>query len=124
MSIRHKRSSDIDLARLEVDWAKVDATTDEDIARQAAADPDTAPPASEEELDMAWLVQPPLSGPALRHVRERMGLTQAAFAARFGFALGTLRQWEQGRRQPEGPARTLLQVIAREPDAVRRALER
>jgi DNA-binding MarR family transcriptional regulator len=51
-----------------------------------------------------------------------MGLSQTRFADVFGIAIGTLRDWEQGRKQPDGPARTLLTVIDRDPDAVRRAL--
>jgi putative transcriptional regulator len=59
----------------------------------------------------------------VRAIRRRMGLTQAAFAERFGFSLGTLRDWEQGRTQPEPTSRVLLTVIAKEPEAVQRALE-
>ena len=58
----------------------------------------------------------------VRAARQRLGMTQSAFAARFGVALPTLRKWEQGKRRPDGPARVLLQVIEREPDAVQRAL--
>lgn len=58
----------------------------------------------------------------VRAARQRLGMTQPAFAARFGVALPTLRKWEQGQRRPDGPARVLLRVIEREPDAVRRAL--
>ena len=60
----------------------------------------------------------------LKQLRRRLGLTQESFAARFGFSLGTVRNWERGRRRPEGPAQILLQVIDREPDAVERALGR
>lgn len=59
----------------------------------------------------------------VKSIRQRMGLTQAAFAARFGFSVGTLRDWEQGRKQPEPTSRVLLTVIEREPEAVQRALE-
>ena len=59
----------------------------------------------------------------VKAVRKRLGLSQAAFAARFGFSVGTLRDWEQKRRRPEGPARVLLTVIDREPEAVERALK-
>jgi putative transcriptional regulator len=59
----------------------------------------------------------------VKAVRQGLGLSQARFARQFGFALGALRNWEQGRRQPDGCARALLTVIAREPEAVRRALE-
>ena len=58
----------------------------------------------------------------VKAVRKRLGLSQVAFAARFGFSVGTLRDWEQKRRRPEGPARVLLTVIDREPEAVERAL--
>ena len=59
----------------------------------------------------------------VRELRHRLGMSQAAFAARFGVELRTVQNWEQGQRRPEGPARVLLQVIDREPDAVLRALE-
>lgn len=58
----------------------------------------------------------------VRAVRKRLGLSQAEFALRFGFAPGSVRNWEQGHRQPQGPARVLLRVIEREPAAVQRAL--
>jgi putative transcriptional regulator len=58
----------------------------------------------------------------VREVRERLGQTQEEFARSFGFSVGSVRNWEQEHRQPEGPARVLLTVIAREPDAVIRAL--
>jgi putative transcriptional regulator len=57
-----------------------------------------------------------------RKVRERSGLSQEAFAQRFGLSLRTIQEWEQRRREPDGPARVLLQVIANEPEAVVRAL--
>lgn len=59
----------------------------------------------------------------VRQARQNLGMTQAVFAAAFGVSLPTLRKWEQKTRRPEGPARVLLRVIEREPDAVRRALE-
>jgi putative transcriptional regulator len=55
-------------------------------------------------------------------IRKSLGLSQRAFADRFGVHLGALQAWEQGRRKPDRTARILLAVIAREPDAVRRAL--
>lgn len=55
-------------------------------------------------------------------VREKTGLSQEQFARRFGINLATLRNWEQGIRAPEGPARILLMVIDKEPEAVDRAL--
>jgi len=58
----------------------------------------------------------------VKAIRTRLGLTQSAFARRYGFQLDSIRNWEQGKRQPEGPARLLLVVIDKEPDAVQRAL--
>jgi putative transcriptional regulator len=55
-------------------------------------------------------------------IRTRLGLSQAEFAARFGFKLDALQNWEQGRRRPDGAVRAFLRVIEREPDAVLRAL--
>ena len=59
----------------------------------------------------------------VRKLRRSLQMSQPEFAQRFGVNLGTLRQWEQGRRLPEGPALVLLSVIARSPDAVRDAVE-
>jgi putative transcriptional regulator len=58
----------------------------------------------------------------VRAIRTKLGMTQAEFAACFGFSVNTLRHWEQGKRQPEGPTRAYLLVIDRAPDAVRSAL--
>ena len=59
----------------------------------------------------------------VKAVRQRTGLTQAEFAAKFAISLGTLRHWERGDRTPRGTALVLLNVIAREPRAVMRALD-
>ena len=56
-------------------------------------------------------------------IRHKLGLSQREFALRFGFSLGTVRNWEQGHRGPEGSARALLTIIDREPEAVERALK-
>ncbi len=58
----------------------------------------------------------------ITQLREKLGLSQDRFAALFGLSSRTVRNLEQGIRHPEGPARTLLQVIDREPEAVMRAL--
>ena len=60
----------------------------------------------------------------IRATRKRLGLSQAAFAAKFGFQSATLRNWEQGRTRPDGPARVLLAVIDRHPEAVEDALRK
>jgi putative transcriptional regulator len=58
----------------------------------------------------------------VRQVRNRLKLSQTQFAARFGFAPASVRNWEQGRTHPHGPARILLAVIAKHPEAVQDAL--
>ena len=58
----------------------------------------------------------------VRAVRRCLGLSQSEFAAKFGFQAATLKNWEQGRTRPDGPARVLLAVIARHPEAVEDAL--
>lgn len=58
----------------------------------------------------------------VRAVREGLSMSQEEFAIRFGFSLGTLRNWEQGRRHPDGPARVLLKVIMNDYQAVEKAL--
>jgi putative transcriptional regulator len=55
-------------------------------------------------------------------LRRSLGLTQSEFAAKFCISLGTLRHWERGDRKPHGPALALLHVVAKEPQAVLRAL--
>ena len=56
-------------------------------------------------------------------IRRKLGMSQTEFATAFGVSVGTVRNWEQGRRAPRGPARVLLAVIDREPEAVRRVLD-
>lgn len=55
-------------------------------------------------------------------IRKRTGLSQAAFARQVGVSLGTLRNWEQGRRCPDGPARVLLALLDKDPGIVARTL--
>ena len=58
----------------------------------------------------------------VRKIRVQLGQTQTEFALMIGVSAATLRNWEQGRRQPEGPARALLRVAARNPKVVAAAL--
>jgi putative transcriptional regulator len=58
----------------------------------------------------------------VREIRRGLHLSQESFALRFGFTAAAVRDWEQGRRQPDRAARVLLMVIKREPEAVARAL--
>ena len=55
-------------------------------------------------------------------IRRRLKMTQAQFSRSFGLSLDSVKNWEQGHRSPEGPARVLLAVIAKDPLAVRNAL--
>jgi putative transcriptional regulator len=59
----------------------------------------------------------------VKAIRQRMKMTQAQFSARYGFPLGTLRDWEQGKGKPDTSARVLFLVISKEPEAVERALQ-
>lgn len=61
---------------------------------------------------------------SVRELRQRSHLTQCEFAERLGVPVETIRNWEQGKRQPRGPARALLTVIAEAPDAAFAALAR
>jgi putative transcriptional regulator len=63
-----------------------------------------------------------LALPAVRDLRRRARLTQMEFASRLGVPVETIRNWEQGKRMPRGPARALLAVIAHAPEAVFSAL--
>ena len=59
----------------------------------------------------------------VKALRKKLGLNQPEFAARYGLAVGTVRDWEQGRSQPDRPAQVLLRVIEQEPEMVQRVLE-
>lgn len=60
--------------------------------------------------------------PCVKIIRRALGLSQEEFAAHFAIPIGTLRDWEQGRSAPDKASEAYLRVIAKEPDAVRRAL--
>jgi putative transcriptional regulator len=63
------------------------------------------------------------AGIDVKAVRQRLGKSQSEFALMIGVSVSTLQNWEQGRRRPVGPARALLTVAARNPEAVAAALE-
>ncbi len=56
--------------------------------------------------------------PGIKSIRKKYGLSQEKFAALLGISVSTLRNWEQGRRKPEGPARVLLKIAAKHPEAI------
>jgi putative transcriptional regulator len=103
----------VDRALKDTDWAALDALTDAEITRQVADNPDAAPILSDAGTAAA----------IVRTVRRRLGISQAAFAARYHIPVGTLRDWEQERKRPDAPALAYLRVIAREPEVTARALE-
>lgn len=110
-----KRSNEqIRRARGRIDVAKLNAATEADISRWKRQDG-----IDDAALGPARLVS---AGPDVRLLRERLGLSQEAFAERFQLSLRTVQEWEQRRRVPDGPARVLLRVIERDPEAVARAL--
>jgi putative transcriptional regulator len=90
--------------------------TQEEIEAAAHADPD-ARPFTPAELASAKRV------PRIKTLRRALRLTQEEFAARYRIPLGTLRDWEQGRSEPDQPTRAYLMVIAHDPEGVRRALQ-
>ena len=96
------------------DWARLRAMTDEEVTSAAMRDPD-ARPMTPEQLRTARRV------PRTKTLRRALALTQEEFAARYHIPLGTLRDWEQGRCEPDRPARAYLTVIAHDPEGVKRA---
>lgn len=95
---------------------RVRAMTDEEAEAAALADPD-AQPMSEEALATASF------GRRVRLLRERLGLSQQAFAAAFSIPVGTVRDWEQGRGKPDATARAFVTLVEHDPEAARRALD-
>jgi len=100
----------------DTDWDAVDALTNEQIHAAALADPDAQPipRGTDEELAKLGLIR----GVNVKRLREQLRLTQEAFAATYRIPVGTLRDWEQRRKNPDAPARAYLTVIARNPQAV------
>ncbi|GAB6051164.1 hypothetical protein JCM16106_20200 [Hydrogenophilus islandicus] len=91
-----------------IDEARVDATTDEEIARQIAED-------EREALQEAARYA--------RRIRSRLGLSQVEFSRCINVSLDTVRKWEQGKRCPSGAAKALLKVLDKAPEAALAALK-
>jgi putative transcriptional regulator len=98
------------------DWARVEAMTEEELMAAALSDPDSQPIPRGTEEELAKLGLIPI--PNVKRLRERLGMSQEAFAARYRIPVGTLRDWEQCRKFPDAPARAYLTVIARDPETV------
>ncbi len=90
--------------------------TEEEINAAALTDPDNPPRTPERQKRLKRV-------PQVKVMRRALHLTQEEFAARFRIPLGTLRDWEQGKTEPDQAARAYLTVIARNPKAVIEALE-
>jgi putative transcriptional regulator len=97
------------------DWKRLRAMTDEEVEAAALSDPDN-PPLTEADMSRMKRV------PRVRTMRRALRMTQEEFATRYHIPVGTLRDWEQGRSEPDQPARAYLTVIARDPEGVLRAL--
>lgn len=102
--------------RAKTDWSRFDAMSAAERRRAARADPDAQPLTA---VDVDRMKRTPQA----KVIRRALALTQEEFAARFCIPLGTLRDWEQGRSEPDQPARAYLRVIARDPEGVSRALQ-
>ncbi|WP_397474114.1 helix-turn-helix domain-containing protein [Pusillimonas sp.] len=101
-------SAPASLRQGKVDLARVDATTERQIAQHQLADDKDA------LQDAARFTV---------RVRKRLGLSQSQFSQRIDVPIETIRNWEQGKRYPTGAAKALLRVLDREPEAALRALE-
>jgi putative transcriptional regulator len=90
--------------------------TDEEVEEAANSDPDARPMTPEE-----WEAAP--RTPQVKIIRRAFRLTQEEFASRYRIPLGTLRDWEQGRSEPDQTARAYLQVIAAGPEIIQHLLQ-
>jgi putative transcriptional regulator len=100
---------------IKIDWSRFDAMTANERHAAAMADPDAKPIRPEDLARMPRV-------PQISVIRRALKLSQEDFAARYHIPIGTLRDWEQGRKEPDAAAKAFLRVIAREPDTVRKAL--
>jgi putative transcriptional regulator len=98
------------------DWSALRKMTEEEIVAAALTDPDNPPRTLKMQKRLRRV-------PQVKVMRRALRLTQEEFAARFRIPLGTLRDWEQGKTEPDQAARAYLTVIARNPKAVIEALE-
>ncbi len=98
------------------DWQRFEAMTEAERHAAALSDPDAQPLTPDNVRRMKRT-------PQVKIIRRALGLSQEEFAARFHIPLGTLRDWEQNRKEPDAAARAYLTVIARNPKAVSDALQ-
>ena len=98
------------------DWDRLRNMTEEEVQAAALADPDACPLTETDSARMKRV-------PRVKTLRRALRLTQEEFATRYHIPIGTLRDWEQGRCEPDQPARAYLTVIARDPEGVYRSLQ-
>ncbi|MGB8364886.1 MAG: helix-turn-helix domain-containing protein [Rhizomicrobium sp.] len=111
MAIIRKSLKQANAAKREVDWSKVEATTEEDIRRHMIEDGEN--PDREPRIEDIYTPQV---------IRKRLNMTQEQFARALRIPVATLRNWEQGRNSIDPAARSLLIVVARDPQAALAAL--
>lgn len=92
--------------------------SDDEIAAAVGADPDQAPVRTEAAMERARLDEATRDLYGVLRLRRRLGIGQIEFANRYRLALGTLRNWEQGRSAPDQAAKVLLAAIAADPKGV------
>src|SRR3954451_19153844 len=108
--------SKIDKPKQKIDWSRADAMTQSERHAAAMADPDARP-----MTDAEWARAPKV--PQVSVIRRALKLSQEQFATNFHIPIGTIRDWEQGHTTPDQAARAYLKVIARDPQAVLKALK-
>ena len=100
----------------QMDWTRFDGMSDDEAYANALSDPDN-PPWTDEDLANLRSV------PNAKRIRAKLNLTQEQFAGNFKLPLGTVRDWELGRREPDTAAKNFLRVIEHNPEAVIEALK-
>jgi putative transcriptional regulator len=112
----HAKDADMSkksVKRSQTDWTRFDAMTDEQIRRAALADPDARPLTKRRLARM----RRPLP---VKRLRWKLGLSQVEFAERFHIPVGTVRDWEQRRHEPDQAALSYLKIIEANPEWVAR----
>jgi putative transcriptional regulator len=99
-----------------LNWSRFDGMTEAERHAAALSDPDAQPLTPQNMKHMRRT-------PQVRVIRRALHLSQEEFAAEFHIPLGTLRDWEQGRKEPDAAARAYLTVIGRNPSAIAKALQ-
>lgn len=104
------------LPKGKTDWKALRDKPDSEVVKAARSDADAKPLAPMQIERLLPVVD-------VKALRKKLGMTQVVFCNTFKLSVGTVRDWEQRRFVPEGPARVLLTVIEQDPDAVMQALQ-